>query len=339
MDIKAALKAVTERHDLARDEMYSVMRSIMTGEATPAQIGGFLVGLRMKGETIDEIVASAEVMRELVTAVDIEDPHLIDTCGTGGDGIHTFNISTCSAFVVAAAGGKVAKHGNRSVSSTSGSADVLEALGVNINLNVEQVAECIKELGIGFMFAPLHHTAMKFAITPRREMGVRTIFNLLGPLTNPAKAQNQVMGVFALQWVEPIAQVLKQLGSQRVLVVHAEDGLDEISISAPSFVAELKAGQISTKTIQPEDFGLKTAPLEHIQVHSVEESVNLLRCVLENEASPARDIVALNAGAAIYVAGLADNMEQGVAKALQVLEQGLAKAILQSLVIKTQQYI
>lgn len=339
MDIKAALKAVTERHDLTREEMYSVMRSIMTGEATPAQIGGFLVGLRMKGETIDEIVASAAVMRELVTAVEIEDPHLIDTCGTGGDGIHTFNISTCSAFVVAAAGGKVAKHGNRSVSSTSGSADVLEALGVNINLNVEQVADCIKEVGIGFMFAPLHHTAMKFAITPRREMGVRTIFNLLGPLTNPAKAQNQVMGVFALQWVEPIAQVLKQLGSQHVLVVHAEDGLDEISISAPTFVAELKAGKIRTLTIQPEDFGLKTAPIENIQVHSVEESVNLLRRVLENEACPARDIVALNAGAAIYVAGLAENMEQGVVKALQVLEQGLAKAVLQSLVTKTQQYI
>ncbi|MDD2816805.1 MAG: anthranilate phosphoribosyltransferase [Thiotrichaceae bacterium] len=339
MDIKAALKAVTERHDLTREEMYSVMRSIMTGEATPAQIGGFLVGLRMKGETIDEIVASAEVMRELATAVEIKDPHLIDTCGTGGDGIHTFNISTCSAFVVAAAGGKVAKHGNRSVSSTSGSADVLEALGVNINLNVEQVADCIKEVGIGFMFAPLHHTAMKFAITPRREMGVRTIFNLLGPLTNPAKAQNQVMGVFALQWVEPIAQVLKQLGSQHVLVVHAEDGLDEISISAPTFVAELKAGKISTLTIQPEDFGLNTAPIENIQVHSVEESVNLLRRVLENEACPARDIVALNAGAAIYVAGLANNMEQGVVKALQVLEQGLAKAVLQNLVVKTQQYI
>ncbi|MEN9460232.1 MAG: anthranilate phosphoribosyltransferase [Pseudomonadota bacterium] len=339
MDIKAALKAVTERRDLAREEMYSVMRSIMTGEVTPAQIGGFLVGLRMKGETIDEIVASAEVMRELATAVEIKDPHLIDTCGTGGDGIHTFNISTCSAFVVAAAGGKVAKHGNRSVSSTSGSADVLEALGVNINLNVEQVSECIKEIGIGFMFAPLHHTAMKFAITPRREMGVRTIFNLLGPLTNPAKAQNQVMGVFALQWVEPIAQVLKQLGSQHVLVVHAEDGLDEISISAPTFVAELKAGKISTNTIQPEDFGLKTAPIENIQVHSVEESVNLLRRVLENEACPARDIVALNAGAAIYVAGLANTMEQGVTKALQVLEQGLAKAVLQNLVTKTQQYI
>jgi anthranilate phosphoribosyltransferase len=338
MDMKAALKAVTERRHLTQNQMYSVMRTIMTGEATPAQIGGFLVGLRMKGETIDEIVASAQVMRELATPVDIQHPHLIDTCGTGGDGVHTFNISTASAFVVAAAGGKVAKHGNRSVSSSSGSADVLEALGVNINLTASQVAECIEKVGIGFMFAPLHHSAMRFAITPRREMGMRTIFNLLGPLTNPARAQNQVMGVFGLEWVEPIARVLQQLGSQRAMVVHAEDGLDEISVSSPTFVAELREGRISTCTLQPEDFGLRTSLLEAIQVHSIADSVTCLQNVLANQPSPARDIVALNAGAAIYVAGLADSMQHGVDEALRLLSDGEAARVLENLVTTTQKF-
>ncbi|HEU5338054.1 MAG TPA: anthranilate phosphoribosyltransferase, partial [Sulfuricaulis sp.] len=232
MDMPSAIRSVIERRNLSGDDMRAVMRLIMTGQATPAQIGGFLIGLRMKGETVEEIAAAAGVMRELATPVNVSGPHLVDTCGTGGDGASTFNISTASAFVVAAAGGKVAKHGNRSVSSKSGSADVLEAAGVNLELTPEQVARCVNEVGVGFMFAPKHHGAMKHAIGPRREMGVRTIFNLLGPLTNPAKAPHQVLGVFSKEWVEPLAEVLQRLGSEHVLVVHAEDGMDEISIGA-----------------------------------------------------------------------------------------------------------
>ncbi len=325
MDIKSALKSVTENRDLSREEMSSVMRSIMTGETTPAQIGGFLIGLRMKGETVDEIAAAAQIMRELVTPVSADGQHLVDIVGTGGDSMNTFNISTSSAIVVAAAGGKVAKHGNRSVSSQSGSADVLEALGVKININPEQVAECVNKLGIGFMFAPLHHSAMKHAIGPRKEMGVRTIFNLLGPLTNPANTPNQLLGVFSKTWVEPIAQVLKQLGSQHVLVVHSEDGLDEISIAAPTSVAELHNGTITTYTVKPEDFGIERADLSQIQVHSVKESVAMVRGVLDNQASPARDVVALNAGAAIYAAGLTDNFANGITQAQTVLSNGAAR--------------
>jgi anthranilate phosphoribosyltransferase len=325
MDIKSALKAVTENRDLSMDEMSSVMRCIMTGEATPAQIGGFLIGLRMKGETVEEIAAAAQIMRELVTPVSVDTQHLVDIVGTGGDGMNTFNISTTSALVVAAAGGRVAKHGNRSVSSQSGSADVLEALGVKINITPEQVADCVNKIGIGFMFAPLHHSAMKHAIGPRREMGVRTLFNLLGPLTNPAGAPNQLLGVFSKAWVEPIAQVLKRLGSQHVLVVHSEDGLDEISIAAPTTVAELNNGTITTYTVTPEEFGFNRAALSHIQVHSVEESVAMVRGVLDNQASPARDIVALNAGAAIYAAGLTDKLADGIIQAQSVLSNGAAR--------------
>ena len=261
MDIQTAIRAVVERQDLTAEQMRAVMRAIMTGAATPAQIGGFLIGLRMKGETVEEIAAAAEVMRELAVRVGVSGPHLVDTCGTGGDGVSTFNISTASAFVVAAAGGKVAKHGNRSVSSKSGSADVLEAAGVSLDLTPEQVAQCVNEVGVGFMFAPKHHGAMKHAIGPRREMGVRTIFNLLGPLTNPAGAPNQVVGVFSDQWVEPLAQVLHRLGSEHVMVVHAEDGMDEISIGAPTRVAELKHGKIHTYTVTPEQLGLKRGPV------------------------------------------------------------------------------
>ena len=243
MDMPSAIRAVTERRDLAADDMRAVMQAIMTGHATPAQIGGFLVGLRMKGETVEEIAAAAEVMRALATPVVIaEREHLVDTCGTGGDASHTFNISTTAAFVVAAAGGKVAKHGNRSVSSKSGSADVLEAAGVNLDLDAAQVAQCVEQVGVGFMFAPKHHGAMKHAIGPRREMGVRTVFNLLGPLTNPAGAPNQVLGVFHAQWLEPLAQVLGKLGSRHVLVVNAEDGLDEISIGAETQVPSSRMG-------------------------------------------------------------------------------------------------
>jgi len=325
MDIKSALRAIIEHRDLTMDEMADVMRTIMYGEATPAQIGGLLIGLRMKGETVEEITAAAQIMRELATPVKVNGPHLVDIVGTGGDGTHTFNISTASAFVVAAAGGRVAKHGNRSVSSQSGSADVLEALGVKLDLTPEQIIQCIQQIGIGFMFAPRHHEAMKHAIGPRREMGVRTLFNLLGPLTNPANAPCQLVGVFSQMWVEPMVQVLKRLGSQQALVVHSEDGLDEISIAAPTFVAELRQGNITTYTITPEEFGISRAPLTEIQVNSVAESVTLLQTVLSNQPSAAREVVILNAGAAIYASQLVNSLAEGIARAQTVLAQGTAQ--------------
>lgn len=325
MDITTAIASVIERRDLTAEEMQTVMRAIMTGQATPAQIGGFLVGLRMKGETVAEIAAAAGVMRELATAVDVSGPHLVDTCGTGGDGASTFNISTASAIVTAAAGGRVAKHGNRSVSSSSGSADVLEAAGVKLDLGPEQVAACIEKVGVGFLFAPQHHSAMKHAIGPRKEMRVRTLFNLLGPLTNPAGAPNQVLGVFSHDWVEPLANVLKQLGSEHVLVVHAEDGLDEISIAAPTYVAELKDGKVSTYTVTPEELGMQRASLDGIAVEGAADSLAMLQSVFDNQAGPARDIVCLNAGAAIYAAGLAETLKQGVERAAEVITSGAAK--------------
>ena len=338
MNIQQAIAAMLERKDLSHGDMQAVMRSIMTGEATPAQIGGFLIGLRMKGETVDEIAAAASVMRELCTRVEVDDPHLVDTCGTGGDGARTFNISTASAFVVAAAGGKVAKHGNRSISSKSGSADVLEAAGVNLDIAPEQVAACIREVGVGFMFAPKHHGAMKHAIGPRKEMAVRTIFNVLGPLTNPAGAPQQVIGVFSKAWVEPLAKVLQQLGSSHVMVVHAEDGMDEVSIAAPTFVAELKNGKVDTYTLSPDLFGIDRADVAEIAVEDAQQSLAMINDVLDNKASAARDIVALNAGAAIYVAGLAKNMEAGVAKALSVMADGSAKQKLAALVQMTNSF-
>ncbi len=332
MDMQTAIRTVCERNDLGPEQMRAVMRIIMTGEATPAQIGGFLIGLRLKGETVDEISAAAEVMRELATHVGVSGPHVVDTCGTGGDGINTFNISTASAFVVAAAGGKVAKHGNRSVSSHSGSADVLEAAGVSLDLTPEQVAQCIDEVGVGFMFAPKHHGAMKHAIGPRREMGVRTIFNLLGPLTNPASAPHQLVGVFDGHWVEPLAQVLQRLGSEHVLVVHAEDGMDEISIESPTYVAELKAGVISTYTVSPDQFGLRQGKVADLAVESAKESLSMVESVLNDEDGAARDIVALNAGAAIYAADLADSFETGTRTALECIAGGAARGKLQALV-------
>lgn len=332
MDMQGAIRAVTEHRNLTHEEMVEVMRLIMTGEATPAQIGGFLIGLRMKGETVAEIAAAAQVMRELATRVAVDEPHLVDTCGTGGDAAHTFNISTTAAFVAAAAGAHVAKHGNRSVSSSTGSADVLEAGGVRLELSPEQVAGAIHEVGVGFMFAPMHHGAMRHAIGPRREMGVRTLFNLLGPLTNPAGAPNQLLGVFSRQWVEPVAEVLHFLGSHHVLVVNAEDGLDEISIGAPTYVAELKDGQVSTYTITPEEFGLERSPLEGIRVHDAAGSLAMMRSVLDNQPGPARDIVALNAGAAVYVAGLARSLKQGVELALAAIASGEAQHRLEALV-------
>jgi anthranilate phosphoribosyltransferase len=332
MDMQAAIRTVTEHTDLCAADMEAVMRLIMTGQATPAQVGGFLVGLRMKGESVDEIAAAASVMRELATHVNVAGPYLVDTCGTGGDGASTFNISTASALVAAAAGARVAKHGNRSVSSSSGSADVLETAGVRLDLTPEQVVACIEQTGVGFLFAPMHHGAMKHAIGPRREMGIRTVFNLLGPLTNPASAPNQVLGVYSRHWVEPLAQVLKQLGSRHVLVVHAEDGLDEISIGASTRVAELNDGDISVYTIVPEDFGMQHSDLASLTVADAGQSLAMIRAVLNNTAGPPRDIVMLNAGAAIYASGIAPSLAEGVEQAGAVLRSGKANETLEALV-------
>lgn len=335
MDMQSAIKAVTDHQNLSADEMATVMRLIMTGDATPAQVGGFLVGLRMKGETVEEVAAAARVMRDLSTRVEVDTEHLVDTCGTGGDASGSFNISTASAFVVAAAGARVAKHGNRSVSSKSGSADVLEAAGVNLELTPEQVAACVDDIGVGFMFAPMHHSAMKHAIGPRREMAVRTIFNVLGPLTNPAGAPNQVLGVFSNDWVEPLVRVLQQLGSKHVLVVHADDGLDEISIGATTHIAELKDGEITSYDVQPEDFGMQRADLSAIRAEDAADSLRIIRSVLANEEGPAKDIVCLNAGAAIYAAGMADSLAEGVGLARQVIASGDAADKLEQLIAAT----
>lgn len=323
MEMQDAIRAVVERRDLTGPEMESVMRRIMGGEATPAQIGGFLVGLRMKGETVEEIAAAARVMRELATPVEVPElPHLVDTCGTGGDAAGLFNVSTAAAFVAAACGAHVAKHGNRSVSSRSGSADLLEAAGVRLDLPPEAVARCIREVGVGFLFAPAHHGAMRHAIGPRREMGVRTVFNLLGPLTNPAGAPNQVLGVFDAAWLEPLAQVLARLGSRHVMVVHGAEGLDEISIAGPTEVAELREGRIERRTVTPEALGVSRAPLDGLRVDGAQASLALVRQALAGEPGPARDMVALNAGAAVYVAGRAASLEEGVARALEAMATG-----------------
>ena len=336
MDLQEAIKTVLERQAMSAEAMETVMDLIMTGQATDAQIGGFLVGMRMKGETVTEITAAAKVMRALSEKVDLQLDHMVDTCGTGGDGANTFNISTAAAFVVAAAGGKVAKHGNRSVSSSCGSADVLEAAGVKLDLKPEQVARCVEEVGVGFMFALMHHRAMRHAIGPRKEMGVRTIFNVLGPLTNPASAPNQVLGVFAKEWVKPMAEVLQALGSNHVMVVHAEDGLDEISIAADTYVAELKDGVITEYTISPEEFDCTRADLSSLAVDSAEASLALIKKVLGKEEGPAADIVVLNAGAAIYVAGIAATLAEGVEMARDAIGSGLALGKLNELVSFTQ---
>ena len=338
MEMPDAINMVLNEKDLAEDEMTGVMRTIMTGGATPAQIGGFLVGLRMKGETVNEITAAARVMRELAEKVATWPDHLVDTCGTGGDASGTFNISTASAFVAAGAGARVAKHGNRSISSKSGSADVLEAAGVKLDISPGHVSLCLEQVGIGFMFAPAHHGAMKHAIGPRREMGIRTIFNVLGPLTNPAGAPNQVLGVFSKQLVKPMAQVLKKLGSQHVMVVHAKDGLDEISINRKTYVAELLKGDIREYKIRPGDFGMERASLDTIRADSVEDSLRIINEVLDNRPGPARDIVCLNAGAAIYTAGVAASLEQGVALASDSITSGKAKEKLQQLVELTRSF-
>ncbi|MGA7594446.1 MAG: anthranilate phosphoribosyltransferase [Gallionella sp.] len=328
-----ALTRLIELREIFYDEMLSLMRQIMSGEVTQAQIAGILVGLRVKKETVGEISAAAQVMREFAAKVPVSNrTHLVDTCGTGGDAAHTFNISTASALVAAAAGARVAKHGGRSVSSTCGSADVLEALGVNLGLTPEQVGQCIDRIGIGFMFAPNFHGAMKYAQPVRRELGVRTIFNVLGPLTNPAGAENQVLGVFHPDLVGIQARVLQRLGSRHVLVVHGEDGMDEISIGGGTYIAELKDDKVTEYTVHPDQFGMTAAPLDRLKVGNINEACEKLSGVLNGEPGAPRDIVQLNAGAAIYVAGLAGSLQAGVEKADQVIANGAAKAKLDQLI-------
>lgn len=337
MNMQQAIARVIAGQHLERDEMLAVMRLIMTGEATPAQIGGFLVGLRIKGETVDEIVAAASVMRELASHVDVPLDGLVDTCGTGGSGSNKFNISTASAFVAAAAGARVAKHGNRGASSKSGSADVLEAAGADIVLSPEQVSLCIENVGFGFMFAPSHHGAMKHAIGPRREMVVRTIFNILGPLTNPAGARRQVLGVYDRTLVRTLAEVLKALGSEHVMVVSADDGLDEISIGSATSVAELKDGEIREYRLSPEDFGVKRTSLEDLVIEDATQSLALVKAALGDEHRDASDIVALNAGAAIYVSGQTHSLDAGVEMARDAIGGGLATERLSEYVDFTRQ--
>ncbi len=327
MTPQAALQRVIEHREIFHDEMVSLMRQIMGGEVTPVMIAAIIIGLRVKKETIGEIAAAASVMRELSTKVRVADTsRLVDTCGTGGDSAHTFNISTAAMFVAAAAGAQIAKHGGRSVSSQSGSADVLEALGANINLTPEQVAQCIAETGIGFMFAPNHHAAMKHAAPVRRELGVRTIFNILGPLTNPANAPQQVMGVFHADLVGIQVRVLQRLGSQRALTVFGRESLDEISISGQTLVGELKDGRVSEYEIHPEQFNLPVHDPKVLQVANVEESKAMLLGALDNRLGAPRDIVALNAGASIYVCGQAATLADGVEKAFEMIVSGAARA-------------
>jgi anthranilate phosphoribosyltransferase len=339
MSITTAINLLIERRDLTQEQMTSAMREVMTGAVTPAQVAGFLVALRMKGETVTEIAAAAQVMRDLATKVNINvnRKHLVDTCGTGGDSAGIFNVSTASAFVVAAAGGKVAKHGNRSITSKCGSADLLEHAGVKINIKPEQVARCVEELDVGFMFSINHHGAMKHAIGPRRELGIRTIFNVLGPLTNPAAAPNQVMGVYAKYLVRPIAEVLKLLGSEHVLVVHSSDGLDEISIAAETFVAELKDGKVTEYTVTPEQFKVTRGTLDALKVATVEQSLEKVKAALTDTHSPEAAIVSLNAGAAIYAANLCATFAQGVHMAEDIIGTGLAYEKLKELVSFTEQ--
>ncbi|MNF71783.1 Anthranilate phosphoribosyltransferase [compost metagenome] len=336
MDIKEALNRVVNQLDLTTDEMQDVMRLIMTGQCTDAQIGAFLMGMRMKSETIDEIVGAVSVMRELASRVELSTlDHVVDVVGTGGDGANIFNVSSAATFVVAAAGGKVAKHGNRAVSGKTGSADVLEAAGIYLDLKPEQVARCIESIGVGFMFAQVHHKAMKYAAGPRRELGLRTLFNMLGPLTNPAGVKHQVVGVFSQALCRPLAEVLKRLGSEHILVVHSKDGLDEVSLAAPTHVAELKNGEVTEYQIQPEDFGIKSQSLIGLTVGSPQESLELIRDALgkrrTESGQKAADMIVLNAGAALYAADLASSLKEGVRLAQDALHTGLAREKLDEL--------
>lgn len=336
MNMQTAIQQVINGEHLSHEAMQKVMHIIFSGEASDAQIGGFLVGLRIKGETVDEITAAAEIMRQFATPVVIDDTDLVDVVGTGGDGIRTFNVSTASAIVTAAAGAKVAKHGNRAASSKSGSADVLEAAGVRLDLNAAQVASCVEQMGIGFMFAPMHHGAMKHAIGPRKEMAVRTIFNILGPLTNPANAKRTLLGVYDKNLLEPMAKVLMKLGCEHALVVHARDGIDEISIGSITDAIEMKNGVLTHLEINPQDYGMQITPLDSLIVDGPAQSLEIIKTAFAGKAGAARDIIALNAGASIYVAGLASSIEQGIKKAQELMSNSLAAKKLQDYVDFTQ---
>lgn len=333
MKLQAILARIIEHREVPYEDMIGLMHAIMSGEVSPVMTAALVTGLRVKRESISEITAAAQVMRKLATRIEATDTeYLVDTCGTGGDGCSTFNISTASAFVAAAAGARVAKHGGRSVSSKAGSADVLEAIGINLDQTLDQIKQAISEVGIGFMFAPNFHHAMRYAAPVRRELGVRTLFNILGPLTNPAGAQNQLLGVFNADLTSVLARVLQRLGSRHAMVVHGCDGLDEITLSGPTRIAELKAGTIHEYTLQPENFGLQCAPIESIQVADTVDARAMLLSVLDNQAGPARDIVLLNAGAAIYVAGIAGSLAAGIERAGHALASGAARQKMQDLI-------
>ncbi|PXX99767.1 anthranilate phosphoribosyltransferase [Halomonas sp. LBP4] len=337
MQMRDAIAAVMRRANLSFADTHEVMRQIMTGEASDAQIAGFLIGMAMKGETAEEISAAAQVMRELMKPVTLHTENVVDIVGTGGDGANLFNVSTAASFVVAAAGAHVAKHGNRGVSSSSGSADLFAVAGIHLDLDAGQVARCIEQVGVGFMFAPNHHPAMRHAVGPRREMGVRTLFNILGPLTNPAGAPNQLLGVYSAELVPLMAEVLRRLGSQHVLVVHAEDGLDEISLACSTQVAELKDGEIREYVITPEELGIERQSLDPLRVQTAEDSLRLVKQALEGEG-PAADIVALNAGAALYAAGVADNLKEGVVLAQDAQASHMPLEKLRELALFTRVY-
>lgn len=331
-----ALARVVDRHELSAEQMDGAMTQIMAGDAPPVQIGAFLSALRTRGETVTEITAAARVLRRLVERVELDVTPLLDIVGTGGDGASIFNVSTASAFVAAEGGAYVAKHGNRAVSSKSGAADVLEAAGVNLEVSAARSAELVRELRVGFLFAPRHHQAMRHAAPVRRELGLRTLFNLLGPLSNPAFAPHQVLGVYSRAWLRPLAEVMRELGSRRVLVVHAEDGLDEMSLAAPTYIAELDDGQIREYSVQPEDFGMAAQSLDSLRVESAAQSLALIRAALGGQSGPAANMIGLNAGAALYAAGLESSIARGVDRALQILSSGAALRRLELLASRSQ---
>ena len=339
MEIKEALSEIIKGRDLQREDMSSVMFEILEGRSTDAQIGAFLVALNIKGESVDEVVGAVSVMRELSKKVEVGIHHLVDTCGTGGTGVGIFNVSTASAFIACAGGAKVAKHGNRSVTSTCGSADLLEQAGLPLDLGPKEVSRCIEEVGVGFMFAPAHHSAMKHAVGPRKEMGIKTIFNILGPLTNPAGAPNQIIGVYDKKWVRPIAEVLKELGSRHVLVVHSKDQLDEISIASETYVAELINGSIKEYVIEPEDFGFSKHSLDDLIVTSASESLSIIKQGFLDKNYAASSMIAMNAGAALYASGVTSSLKEGVEAATNCVKSGEGLEKLDELIIFSQSLV
>ena len=338
MDIQSAISQVSARRNLTREDMSEIILEILEGKVTDAQIGAFLIALSMKGETVEEVLGAVGVMRDLSTKVEIDEPNLIDTCGTGGTGIGIFNVSTTSALVASSCGAKIAKHGNRSATRKSGSADLLEQAGVSLSLTPEQVASCIQEIGLGFMFAQAHHSAMRHVVGPRKEIGQKSIFNVLGPLTNPASAKRQVLGVYDKKWMTPIAEVLDELGSEHLLIVHSRDGLDEISLASPTYVTEMRDGKISEYEVSPEDFNFETDTLEGLQVNSPQESLDLAKLALQGEHKKASSMICMTAGAALYVSGIANSLESGVELAKRSVESGEGLKKLNQLVEFTSQF-